>query len=619
MGGSVVDSSSADASSRSVLRMLEWMQHRGPDGTGTFKKDGIALGSCRLAITGPELIPTPMLSEGCPWLLAFNGELYGLPIPPGRSDTAWLRERVCSRGNDGLDALDGMYALALANPEAEEVWLARDPFGIKPLFIQEDGDTFRFASELQPLWSERASPAVIDPQAFVEYVSLSRRLGEESPFREISSFAPGTCLLVRRTGAGLMCQTRRLALPQAEGLPEELSVAEAAESVGTALERSVLNCARTSRRLGLFISGGLDSTIVAAILAKHGVEDVDTFSLLLERNGPEGDGVPDLATLHLPGSSWRSWQHHASHPTAGEVNQAFEEVLALTSEPCFPMSAAYTLLLSDMAAEAGVKVVLTGEGADELFAGYESYRAFLLSEQAAGPEDFYLKDPVFQWTLRVLDGTVDEVVASIRDQLREDTGRESPLAQLLRHERRMSLRPLLDRLDLTSMRRSIEVRVPFLHGGVGALSEKAVTDWRGLRTTKPLLRRAFAPLLGPRAWEIAKRPLRIAPERWLARGNLQRVRETLLSPTTREVLPLKLEKVEELLAELNGEFSGPAALVAVRVYQLTRFCARFADGTPAPRPTQASAMGGEPGRAVTGIGSRNRRQEKDDLDAPTCR
>ncbi len=211
-------------------------------------------------------------------------------------------------GETGLRDLDGMYAIALADLVRGRILLARDHFGIKPLYLRTALGAISFASELEPLWRTDPEAATVGPGALTEYLGLGCRLYDETPFRRLGSLEPGATVAVERRNGRVECAKKVEAKP-GQGLrtpaPEELA---------RAVEASVLSCAVTDRPLGLFLSGGIDSVAIAAILAAHGVEDLHTFSLLIDE-----DGVFSLAELDLPGKSWRTWRHQAWRPGSKEL------------------------------------------------------------------------------------------------------------------------------------------------------------------------------------------------------------------------------------------------------------------------------------------------------------
>lgn len=551
---------SGEPSAAAMAHALAGMAHRGPDGLGLMRRANIALGCTRLAISGPAIAAVPAFSDGC--ALALNGEIYGLGH--ATFDTAWLLRRITRTGLAALDHVDGMFALGLADLGAGQLTVARDPFGIKPMFVHRRQGSAAFASELAALARMRDADPVVGPAAALEYLGLGAPLGHGTLLRDVASLAAGERWTF--TAAGGRLAAHRDVAPQ----PREPASATLAE----ALEASVLACADTRQPVGLFLSGGLDSTAIAAVLSRHGVQDLHTFSLVLGR-----DGVRDLAELGLPGTAWRTWRHCGWTPPAAAVEAAFRRVLGFTSYPCFPASAAYMLLLAQRAAQAGVRVVLVGEGADELFAGYSSY----LGLDASRPvESFYLGSEPMRLAAELVAGG-DAAAAGLRARLAALAAAGGPRTeQLLAMERPLSLAPLLARVDETTMRAGIEARVPFLHGDVPGLALKAAArlpPLHRLGRTKPALRDELAPLVGGRAG-VPKRPLRVPASFFRETAIMASVLESLHDPGP---LPLRRSALDGLRAAARGGATPAAVLVALRVHQLASFVRRFSSPPPGTR------------------------------------
>jgi asparagine synthase (glutamine-hydrolysing) len=550
--------------------MLGAMAHRGPDGIGVAGRGPLALGCARLSISGPEFTSLP-LTRGA-LALVYNGELYDRGARVRRPDTAWLLDRVAREGDAALDSLDGMFALAVGRLDGDRITLARDAFGIKPLWVRERPTELSFASELHALCPAGGARPEVSRDAVAELLALGGTVASDATLlagvREIAAGATETWAWER---GGLRVRTRDLPAPERE-----------APGLLPALEASVMACADTDRPLGLFLSGGIDSAAVAAILARNGVTGLQTFSLVLR-----DDGVSDLAQLELPGDAWRSWRHHAWTPSEGEIDSAFDAVLATTSRPCFPASAAYTLLLSQHAQAAGVRVVLAGEGADELFAGYDSYLGPLA--QGGPVDDFYLRDrDMLALVAALLGDEPRRIETRLRDTLRGAAdGKASSVARLLGLERQLSLRPLLARVDETSMACSLEVRLPYLHGAVPQLAARwAHATSRLGATTKPSLREALVPLLGERARE-PKRPLRVPLAHWLAPGRPQRLAAALSDAGGH--LPIESHALVALRGRLRAEPCPQLVTLALRLRQLATFCERFGTGAVAELPPAPAA------------------------------
>lgn len=317
--------------------MMDRMAHRGPDGRGRIQVGQACLGHVRLAIVDVAGGSQPMANEDGSLGVAFNGEIYNhLELRTAveerhvfrtRSDTEVLLHLYEEMGEDMLGRLDGMFAFALAGPRG--VLLARDPIGIKPLYYGRCGETFLAASELC------AFP----------------------PMDELHQLPAGHWM----TAGG---EPRRYALP----FPPELPIAEpgvetAMREIRRRLEEAVVKRLMGDVPVGVFLSGGLDSSLVAALMRPKSV-NLHSFTAGMA-------GAPDLDAARVV-AGYLGTEHHELVYTEEDVEQAIPQVVRRLESFDAPLvrSAIPMYFVSKLAAQ-HVKVALTGEGADELFAGYE--------------------------------------------------------------------------------------------------------------------------------------------------------------------------------------------------------------------------------------------------------
>jgi asparagine synthase (glutamine-hydrolysing) len=538
---------------KNFLSMVEKIDRRGPDGKGILTNNkNFAIGGTRLAITGPDNMPIPLTDQSNRFALVYNGEIYDLFLDEGVSDTNYLLNKLIN--GKMHKNLNGMYAFAFVDLRDMKTVLGRDKFGIKPLYYYLNKNTLQFSSDINSLVQYDRYDVEIDSKALFEYLTFGRRIGEETVFKNVFSLEPGTLLKISMDSDELICTTQKLDTEKEALTNDELL---------SALKNSILECAKTSRTLGVFLSGGVDSLAIVYTLAEYGIENIHTFSLILE-----GDGVKRLEDLELPGTSWKTWTHHTLNPSMDMIEDTFINVLNITSEPCFPMSAIYTFLLSKMASDSGVKVVLSGEGADELFLGYESYVKFF-KQSNRNPLTFYLNNNL----INVLHGLIEEghnYYECIENQLTNILDNEDNIfLGLSLLEQHLSLRPLLDRIDQTSMYHSIEVRVPFLHGEVPLLAKKLLKKLKPqeLNITKPNLRKILQPLLKEKAMNIPKKPLRINLKQHFARNNLKEILD-ILQKEVKSFFPVKEKGLYELIDRLSKNPTESDLGLALRLYQL---------------------------------------------------
>jgi len=413
----------------SVRHMMEKQAHRGPDGKGIFtEKNRGVLGHRRLSIMDPEGGSQPIYNENQSAVIVANGEVYNHLALRRQlearhrfgttSDTETILHLFEERGLEAARNLDGMFAFAVAEDDA--LFLARDPIGIKPLYygVQNEGQpdqAFYFASELKALadWADNAY-----------------------------EFPPGTVYHSER-GFSTYYTVPALA-------PQGFSLEARLKALRQTLEEAVAKRLMSDVPLGAFLSGGLDSSIIAALARRH-MDELHTFSVGIE-------GSPDVEAARLVAKHIDSI-HHEYLYTPQEVMaklpeiiyhlESFDQDLVRSAIPCY--------FCSRLAAD-HVKVILTGEGADELFAGYTYYK---------------------------------------------DIHDSSDLHQEL-HRSVTALHNLnLQRVDRLTMAHGIEGRVPFLDTTLIELAQaippelKLLTDSAGRRTEKWILRKACEDLLPP--------------------------------------------------------------------------------------------------------------------------
>ncbi len=358
-----------------VRRMVQRLRHRGPSGEALWDGGGCALGLARLAIVAPGQHARVLESETSDVVGVANGEIYnhhellralrsrGHVVPDG-PDTALLPHLYEERGDAFPVALDGMFAVALWDRSSGTLTLARDRAGEKPLFVASSGGRFAFASEPGALallpWVSR-DPA---PGALARYLVHGCFAGADAAFRGVRQLPPGHALVLRN-GRETM---RRYWRPWDTLLAGRASAttAEAPELTRDALEASVISRVPGEVPFGVFLSGGVDSGLVATLAARHLRREFPTFSMRIEHRGYD-----ESAYARRVAASIRT-EHHELVMTAREGEEAFHRWAARMDQPLGDPSVLPTWALARLASHF-VPVVLTGEGGDELFGGYPTY------------------------------------------------------------------------------------------------------------------------------------------------------------------------------------------------------------------------------------------------------
>jgi len=364
----------AEADQEALGRLVSALRHRGPDGDGTYAARNVALGQTRLAIIDLETGNQPLYEPGGAVLVA-NGEIYNyLELRAALDAADFATYSDCEpplhlyrrHGLDFLDHLRGMYAIALYDPIEGHLVLARDPFGIKPLYYAQTPAGFAFASEPQALIAAGLIEPRINTDARAELFQLQFTTGAETIFEGISRVVPGETVVVR--DGRVVARRRRAALPMdgAATWNED----EALDRLDTALHNSVNVHQRSEVPYGMFLSGGVDSSVLLALMSELNDQPVQAFTagFIGSSVGDERAHAREVAraagaqTVDIaigPDDFWRE----------------MPRVAAAMDDPTADYAVVPTFMLAEAVRREGLKVVLTGEGGDELFAGYGRYRS----------------------------------------------------------------------------------------------------------------------------------------------------------------------------------------------------------------------------------------------------
>jgi asparagine synthase (glutamine-hydrolysing) len=355
-----------------VLRMCNAIAHRGPDDWGTFVEGGVGLGMRRLSIVDLAGGHQPMSNEDGTVVVVFNGELYNFPslhdevVAKGhrfktRCDTEALVHLYEEYGEGMVARLRGMFAFAIWDRTRRRLLVARDHFGQKPLFYTERGGQLTFASEIKALLADDPSLAELSPFALDQYLTMRFVHPPETFFSRIRALPPAHYMVWEN---GRSRVERYWSLNY--GPKWTYSEGETLDRIDELLAETVKLHLLSDVPVGAFLSGGLDSTLIASYAAKTLGSELRTFSM----------GIPYRDLNELPAAAAVAakygTQHHAEEVTPSVVEDLPRLVSAL-DEPADPLSICL-LHLARMTAR-HVKVVLGGDGGDELFGGYDRYAA----------------------------------------------------------------------------------------------------------------------------------------------------------------------------------------------------------------------------------------------------
>jgi asparagine synthase (glutamine-hydrolysing) len=359
-----------------VVAMGEAVRHRGPDGAGHFVSPDrrVGLANRRLAIVDPGHGEQPMFGPAGECVV-FNGEIYNYPRLRSeleergvsfatRCDTEVLLHLYRLEGDAFLERLDGMFGLAIWDRDRERLLLARDPVGEKPLYWTEAEGRLVFGSEIKALLEHPAVTPAVNEAAIAPYLANLVTPGPETLFRGIFKLAPGTAAVCDRRGVRVDRFSDLYAEREwsADGMPEAVA------TVREMLERSIHDRMMSDVEVGALLSGGLDSTTLVAMLGER-ARGMPTFSVGFEGR-PEIDEREEARRV----ADELGTEHHEVSVSESDAIGFLPSLVHQQDEPladpvCVPLH-----FVCELARENGVKVVLAGEGADELFWGYPHYR-----------------------------------------------------------------------------------------------------------------------------------------------------------------------------------------------------------------------------------------------------
>ncbi|HYW60054.1 MAG TPA: asparagine synthase (glutamine-hydrolyzing) [Xanthobacteraceae bacterium] len=360
--------------------MTDAIAYRGPDGDGHWidAQVGVALGHRRLAII--DLTPTgvqPMTSADGRVVITYNGELYNraemaaeIDLPwRGTSDTEVLVEAIARFGIDGaLDRANGLFAFAAFDRASRRLHLARDRLGIKPLYWTRQNGVFAFASELKALRALAVLAFTVEPGAVASYLRYACVPAPATIFRDVAKLAPGHRLEIDGAGATVrrywdLADIARRAQQDCDRRPEAEIVEELDGLLADAVKRQMVS----DVPIGAFLSGGIDSSTVVALMQRAASRPVKTFSIGFRERGFDEASNAKAVARHL------GTDHTEMVLSAADAQAIIPRLPAIYDEPFADSSQLPTFLVSQVARR-DVTVALSGDGGDEVFGGYVRYQ-----------------------------------------------------------------------------------------------------------------------------------------------------------------------------------------------------------------------------------------------------
>lgn len=487
-------------------KAIETMAFRGPDGNGIYVERSAALGHARLAILDTSSAANQPFSDASGrYTIVFNGEIYNYKDveyqladfkPRTTSDTEILLEGFVQFGVKILDKLNGFFAFAIHDKQTDELFLARDRMGIKPLLIYQDENALVFGSEMKSLMAF-GIPRTIDSESQFLYHQFNYTPYPETIFKDVSELEPGTWLKVNKTKIERKTFWK---IPKPTAPKTNLSYEQAQQQLRDLMEKSVQRRMISDVPLGSFLSGGIDSSIIATLAARQ-TDKLNTFSI-----GYADEPLFD-ETHYAEAVAKKIGSNHTVFKLKNDDLYAdLHAVLDYIDRP-FADSSALPVHILCKHTRKHVTVALSGDGADELFSGYNKHAAEFrarnlgLKEQlvaALQPLWFLLpssrntnlgntvrqlqkfsngvslgaKSRYWNWASfwqdeevdQLIRNKVDEIALKKRqDSLTSELGTTNDLDEVLYTDLHQVLRnDMLTKVDLMSMANSLEVRVPFL-------------------------------------------------------------------------------------------------------------------------------------------------------------
>lgn len=571
---------------------LDLIKHRGPDDFGieSFEADGhkVYLGQRRLSIIDlSQAGHQPMISHCGKYALIFNGEIYNhlelrktLPKNTnfrGHSDTETILEYLIHHGTEGIKDFNGIFAFAFLDMEKSELLLARDPFGVKPLYYATDDNELIFASEIRPL-KALLHPSQLNEDALASLLRLRYNAAPNTLFSDIRKLRPGHVHIVRLQTATLESTTLFYAdsLPEVkEGTPDQLVTA-----YGTELEKAVKRQLLSDVEVGILLSGGIDSAVIASLAKKHYKGKLKAFTIGFEGDYEEDEIVDAQETAQL-----LDLDHYVKKISFTDFLGLIKECSRIVEEPLATTSMIPMYYLARLASEK-VKVVLTGQGADEPLGGYTRYRSEIVRKKipavlraAVKPVAHLVASKNEQWLRGAKAiGISDEIerflsvyemfseeeivkLVSVKDTLsvQEVTHfhrllgcntRSHAAEKMMAIDTRMNLADdLLNYTDKITMNFSLECRVPMLDLQLVRFMESLPLNLKLNGTGGKIVHKAFAKSLLPdRIIERRKKGFQSPTNRWF-REEMETVRGILLTNDSEFGKVFDQNYVSEILAQ----------------------------------------------------------------------
>lgn len=543
-----------------IQGMLSLLDHRGPDAAGYYVDKRVALGNTRLSIIDLATGYQPISDETQRYWIVFNGEIYNYkelrPILEQhgcrfqtQSDTEVLLHAYIVWGTDVFQHLNGDFAFAVYDRVSQQLVLGRDRFGKQPLYYCHTNGVLVFASEIKSLLAHPVVDFSLDAERIARIFALWTPLAGDTPFENIYQIPVGHALTIQN-GAPTLCPYYDLTFPEPPLIGDEHDLAA---GIRESLRESIRLRSRSDVEVGVYLSGGLDSAIVTRLAMEFSPQTMHSFSVSFE------DAAYDEQPYQDELSAYLGTQHTRLTINSTDIATAFPAAVWHAEMPLFRTALVPLLLLSQRVKEQGIKVVLTGEGADEIFLGYNIFKETALrhdwntisepdrrqaltgmypylghfnaqnygpllnmygrftTEKTPGLFSHEMRFHNAKFALRLLDPPGADPLPNLADyiKMQPNFGSFSPMqkAQWLEFKTLLAGYLLSSQGDRMSLAHGVENRCPFLDHHVVEYAAQLPDSvkLKGYTQEKHILKRAFADELPAAIIKRAKQPYR-APD-----------------------------------------------------------------------------------------------------------
>lgn len=586
-----------------IRSMTESIRHRGPDAQGFFTDSDISLGHARLSVIDlSDSANQPMISSDGRFTIVFNGEIYNYQEIKDqlstyqfrtKSDTEVILAGFSMWGEDIVKKLNGMFAFAIWDRLEEKLFLARDRSGIKPLFYYWDGELFIFGSEIKAILDHESVPRILDQDAFNHYLRLMYVPSPHTLISGIKKMDPGSIITLHKKNM----QIDYFVSDFSEDI-KKISYQEAKQKVFDKTIDSVKRQLVADVPVGVYLSGGVDSSVILYCMTKF-KKDIKTFSVGFDLGSPElsekFNKDIDLAGIT---AKYFGVEHNKIMLSVDDALSAFNNMIA-HSDDLIANPTALALYHLSSEAKKSVTVVLSGNGGDELFGGYERYRRALMicyynklplwMRRLASVHSFFKKVniekdiDIYEQFMFEKDSKLSPLISSVFFKTAQNTknflvekyfnhASGGILERIIKVDQKAWLSGhALQLSDSMSMHAGLEERVPLLDNDLLEIADQIPLNFKvTLFSTKKIFKDAFRSKLPPILFKQPKRGFFSPGAKWLRHPMfLAMVREVLSENYYKETAPLfNWKNVKSMLEDhVAGKTYNLTSLWALLVFQ----------------------------------------------------